>query len=408
MDVIEPCNFMTATADEVFVGVEKILRLKRKVTVPIKKSNEGGFPMKLKRASKWFVGFMAVSSLSLVFLMANAYAAEKMQLRFSTMFPQTHLHTVLNQKFADEIKTRTNGQVEITVYPVGTLNAPDKVYESVVKGIADIGMQPPTWVAGRFPLSEIMEMPSDIPSAWVSTKVYTDLFKKFPFKEYDDVHILYLHGPGRNLITTKSVPVRKLEDLKGQKLRSGGGTVPVLIALGAVPRAMPMSEAYESITKGVVDGTFAVAEAMSGFKLAEPVKYVSVPPVSTSSCQCVVMNKQKWNALSDDIKKVFTDVSNEWTEKQAFVWMYYDKMGIDYFKSLGKGREIIVIPASEKPQWEKAVAPVWDKYIADKNAMGLPMKEFVPYFQERVAYYIAKQPTEDQAVAWVEANLLKK
>ena len=95
--------------------------------------------------------------------MPRGYAAEKIQFRFSTMFPQTHLHTVLNQKFADEIKKRTNGQVEITVYPVGTLNAPEKVYESVVKGIADIGMQPPTWVAGRFPLSEIMEMPSDIP-----------------------------------------------------------------------------------------------------------------------------------------------------------------------------------------------------------------------------------------------------
>ena len=96
---------------------------------------------------------------------------------FSTMFPQTHLHTTLNQMFADEIKKRTNGEVEITVYPVGTLNAPEKTYDSVVKGIADIGMMPPTWVAGRFPLSEIMEMPSDIPSAWVSMKVYKDLFR---------------------------------------------------------------------------------------------------------------------------------------------------------------------------------------------------------------------------------------
>ena len=128
--------------------------------------------MKLKRVTRYFVSFIAVFCLSLVFFIPRGYTAEKIQLRFSTMFPQTHLHTVLNQKFADEIKKRTNGQVEITVYPVGTLNAPEKVYESVVKGIADIGMQPPTWVAGRFHLSEIMEMPSDIPSPWVSTNVY--------------------------------------------------------------------------------------------------------------------------------------------------------------------------------------------------------------------------------------------
>jgi TRAP-type C4-dicarboxylate transport system substrate-binding protein len=364
--------------------------------------------MRSKRVLKCFAGFIAGIFLLLSFFMSSGYAADKIQLRLTTMFPQTHLHTVLHQKLADEIKKKTNGQVEITVYPVGTLTAPDKIYDSVVKGIADIGNVPPVWVAGRFHLSEIMEMPSDIPSAWVSMKVFTDLFQKFPFKEYDDVHVLYLHGPGRNMITTKNVPVRRLEDLKGQRLRSSGGYVDLLKAWGVVPRAMPMSEAYESLAKGVIDGAFAVAETLSGFKLAEPVKYLTIPPVSTSSCQCVVMNKKKWNALPDDIKKVFTEVSNEWPEKHSYVWMYYDKTGIDYFKSLGKGREIIVIPADQKPQWQKGATAVLEKYTADKQAMGLPMKEFVKYFQERVAYYIPKQPTEEQAVKWVETNLLKK
>jgi TRAP-type C4-dicarboxylate transport system substrate-binding protein len=360
-----------------------------------------------KRVLKHILVLVAVF-LFVVLFTPRGYAAEKMQFRFSTMFPQTHLHTTLNQMFADEIKKRTNGQVEITVYPVGTLNAPEKTYDSVVKGIADIGMMPPTWVAGRFPLSEIMEMPSDIPSAWVSMKVYKDLFDKFTFKEYDDVHVLYLHGPGRNLITTKSIPVRRLEDIKGVKLRTGGGTVALIKAWGGVPRAMPMSEAYEAISKGVVDGTFAVAETLKGFKLADPVKYLTIPPVSTSSCQCVVMNKQKWNALPADVKKVFTDVSAEWAEKQAFVWMYYDKVGMDYFKSLSKDRQVIVIPADQKPQWEKASAPVMETYISEKQAMGLPMQEFVKYFKERIAYYIPRQPSEEQAVKWVETNMLKK
>jgi TRAP-type transport system periplasmic protein len=363
--------------------------------------------MKSRRRVRCFT-VLGVVCLSLALFMTNGYAANKIQLRLSTMFPQTHLHTVLNQAFADEINKRTNGQVEITVYPVGTLNAPEKTYDSVVQGIADIGMMPPTWVAGRFPLSEIMEMPSDIPSAWVSMKVYSDLFARFHFKEYDDVHVLYLHGPGRNLITTKNTPVRRLEDLKGLKLRSGGGVVDLLRAWGAVPRAMPMSEAYEALSRGIVDGTFAVPETLSGFKLAEPVKYLMIPPVSTSSCQCVVMNKQKWNGLPADVQKVFTEVSAEWAEKQSFVWMYYDKVGIDYFRSLSQDREIIVIPMDQKPEWEKAAEAVMAKYISEKQAMGLPMKEYVEYFKERVAYYIPKQPSEETAVKWIETNLLKK
>lgn len=364
--------------------------------------------MESKRVMKSISGMIVVFLILTFLFIPWGEASEKIQLRLTTMFPMAHLHTALNKAFADEIKSKTNGRVEITVFPVGTLTAPDKIYDSVVKGIADIGMVPPTWVAGRFHLSEIMEMPSDIPSAWVSSKVITDLFKRFSFKEYEDTHVLYLHGPGRNLITTKNTPVKTLDDLKGIKLRTSGGTVPIVKALGAVPRAMPMSEAYEAISKGVVDGTFAVPETLSGFKLAEPVKYLITPPVSTSSCQVVMMNKQKWETLPADLKQIFTDVSNEMSEKHAFVWMYYDKMGLDYFKSLGKGREIINIPASQKPEWEKAVAPVMEKYIADKEALGLPMKEFVKYFQERVAYYIPRQPPEEQAVKWVETNLLKK
>jgi TRAP-type C4-dicarboxylate transport system substrate-binding protein len=354
------------------------------------------------------LGLFVLVFLSVISFASAGHAADKIQLSFTTIFPQNHLHTVLNQMFADEVKKKTNGQVEITIYPVGTLTPPTKTYDAVAKGIADIGMSCPLWVAGRFPMSEIMEMPSDIPSSWVTTKVYTDLFARFPFKEYDDVHILYLHGPGRNVLSTKDKPVEKLEDLSGLKLRTSGATIDLIKAWGAVPRAMAMSEAYEALAKGVVQGNFAVPETLKGFKHAEVVKYISILPVSTSSCQFVAMNKKKWNSLPESVKKVFTEVSKEYAEKQAMVWMYYDWAGIEYFKSLGAGRQITVIPAEQKPQWEKPAIGVLEKYVSDKTAMGLPAKEYVKAFQERVAYYIPKQPTEEQAVKWVEQNVLKK
>jgi len=89
------------------------------------------------------------------------------------------------------------------------------------------------------------------------------------------------------------------------------------------------------------------------------------------------------------------------------VWMYYDKTGMDYFKSLPE-RQVYVIPADQRAQWEKPAKEVLAKYISDKEAMGLPAKEYVKFFQERVAHYIEKQPSEDQAVKWVEQNILKK
>ncbi len=362
--------------------------------------------MKFKKVLH-FIIIMVFVSLLIISVSQRSIAADKIQLSFSTIFPQKHLHTVLNQIFADEVKKRTNGRVEITIYPMGTLNPQAKTYDAVVKGIADIGMSCPLWVAGRFPLSEIFEMPSDIPNSWVTTMTYRDLFDKFTFKEYEDVHILYLHGPGRNNIMTKNTPVRKLEDLKGLKVRTSGGTVDLIKAWGGVPRAMAMGDVYEALAKGVLDAHFAVPETLKGYNIAEVVKYLTITPVSTSSCQFVAMNKKKWESLPEDVKKVFTELSKVYAERQAYVWMYYDKMGFDYFKSL-PGREIIVIPKEQRGEWEKGANAVFDKYIADKQAMGLPMKEFAKYFKERVEYYIKRQPPEEQAVKWVEANLIKK
>jgi TRAP-type C4-dicarboxylate transport system substrate-binding protein len=80
--------------------------------------------MKEKRVLRGLM-VLAVAFLLVILQAPRGESADKIRLRFSTMFPATHLHTVLNQKFAEEIKKRTNGQVEITVFPVGTLNAPE-------------------------------------------------------------------------------------------------------------------------------------------------------------------------------------------------------------------------------------------------------------------------------------------
>lgn len=337
----------------------------------------------------------------------EAASDEPIKMNFSGIMPGGHLQAELNQLFCDMIAERTNGRVQITLYPGSTLTAATKNFEGVVKGISDLGMSCPLYTAGRFPVSEIFEMPSEIDSGWVTAKVYMDIYNKFKPREYDDVHVLYLHGPGRNVLSTRNVPIRTLDDMEGLVLRASGGAASTIAALGATPRAMHMGEAYAALSKGVVEGQFAVPETLKGWKHADVVKYVTIPPVSTSSCQYVVMNKRKWNALPPDIQKVFTEVSAEFPDYHGYVWNYYDRAGIEYFKSL-PGRELIEIPAAEKPVWEAAVAPVIEEYIEEKTAKGIPAKEILDYFNARIEYWSAKEPPMDVSVQWVEENLLDK
>lgn len=364
----------------------------------------------MKKSMQGFV-FVTVLALLLAaspFLAPGEAAAEDpIKLTFSTMFPKVHLQAGLNQYFCDEIERRTNGRVKITLYPGGSLTSAPKNFQGVEKGLSDIGMSCPLYVGGRFPVSEIFEMPSEITSGWVTAKVYTDLYNKFDLAEYDSVHVLYLHGPGRNVLSTRTTPIRSLEDMKGLVLRASGGAAKVIDAWGATPRAMPMGEAFEALSKGVVEGQFAVPETLKGWKHADVVNYLTVPPVSTSSCQYVVMNKRTWDRLPPDIQKVFNEVSASFPEYHGHVWNYYDQAGMEYFKGL-PDREAIVIPEDQKPPWEQAVAPVVENYIQEKTAKGIPAQEIVDYFHERIEYWEARQPDVEESVSWVKSHLLKK
>lgn len=364
----------------------------------------------MKKKMHWVVFFSVLAFLLTVspFLASSDAASDKpIKLTFSTMFPQVHLQAQLNKYFCDEIEKRTDGRVKITLYPGGTLTSAPKCYAGVEKGLSDIGMSCPLYVGGRFPVSEIFELPSNITSGWVTAKVYMDLFNKFNLEEYDDVHVLYLHGPGRNVLSTRTVPIRKFRDMEGLVLRASGGAAKVIDAWGATPRAMPMGEAYEALSKGVVEGQFAVPETLKGWNHADVVKYVIVPPVSTSSCQFVTMNKQKWESLPPDIQKIFTEASASFPEYHGHVWNYYDQAGMEHFKSL-PDREVIVISSDQKAEWKKAVDPVVENYIEEKTAKGLPAKEILDYFNERIEYWEARQPEIEVSVSWVKSNLLNK
>jgi TRAP-type C4-dicarboxylate transport system substrate-binding protein len=120
----------------------------------------------------------------------------------------------------------------------------------------------------------------------------------------------------------------------------------------------------------------------------------------------VVINKEKWDALPNNVKKVFSQVSEEWIEKHGKVWTYYDKAGVDYFLSLD-GRELIELPDEEMAKWVEAVSPLIDNYIQEKSAMGLPASDYQEYLIERTKYWSGKSPSEQDCFDWVEKELVK-
>lgn len=308
--------------------------------------------------------------------------AKPIELTYSIFFPAPHKNTVLATQWAEEINKRTNGRVKITMFPGGTLTPADKCYDGVVKGLSDIGMSVVSYTRGRFPLTEVIDLPLGYKSGLAATKLVNAFYKKFKPKEFDDTKVMYLHAHGPGILHTKK-PVAKLEDLKGVKIRSTGTVAKIVGALGATPVAMPMPETYDALQKGIAEGVMCPVEALEGWKLGEVIKSTTLNYGSAYTIAFfVVMNKDRWNSLPSDVQKIIEQINEEWIEKTGKSWDEIDTSGMQFTKKLGN--QVIQLSKEEDDRWVKAVQPVFDDYVKSMKEKGLPGEEALKFCLEEL------------------------
>lgn len=309
--------------------------------------------------------FCLITALGIALVLPGAARVEAapIKLTFSIFFPPTHGQTKAAENWAKEIEKQTNGQVQIAIFPAGTLTKAPQCYDGVVKGISDLGFSLFAYTRGRFPVMAAVDLPMGYPNGKIASRVAQEFAKTFNPKELHDVKVLYLHAHGPGLLHTKK-PVEKLEDLKGMKIRATGLSAKVVKALGGVPVAMSQGGTYEALQKGVVEGTFGPMEVLKGWKQAEVVKYTTeCYGVGYTTTFFIVMNLDKWNALPDDVKKVFDEVSEKYVKVHGEVWDSTDVEGLKYTQELGN--KIITLSEEENARWRKAVEPVINNFITN-------------------------------------------
>jgi len=319
-----------------------------------------------------FCGLLALFAGFALFGATPTYA-KTVELNYSIFFPATHGNTLLATEWAKEVEKRTNGAVKINMFPGATLTPADQTYDGVVKGIADIGMSVLSYTKGRFPLSEVIDLPLGYTSGLQATRLANAYYKKFNPKELSDVKVLYLHGHGPGIFHTET-PVKVMEELKGMKIRCSGTSAKVVASLGATPVAMPQNETYDALQKGVVDGVVSPIETLKGWKFAEVIKSTTENFGSAYTLGFfVVMNKKKWDSLPKDVQETIQKVNKEWIGKTAETWNNMDKEALEL--ALSKGNQIIKLSPEEDARWAKAVSPIFDEYVKTTKEKGLPGEE---------------------------------
>lgn len=303
-------------------------------------------------------------------------AAQEIKLKLSHFLPPAHNHHVnVIVPWVEEVKKRTNGKVEITIFPGASLCKPPQQYECARDGIADISWGVTGWTPGRFPMSSVVELPFMHRTAAVGSQMLADLWGKYLNKEYDDVHVLYMNVHPAGHIHTHSKPIRTLEDFKGMKVRTPTAVVGDLLdMLGATKVGMPAPQIYESMSQRVVDGFGMPFEALPPFRLHEVSKYHTEVGMYTTAFT-TFMNKKKYSSLPADVRKVLeetTAAANGYWKRVGESW---DKAEIAGRKAVVERKnEIYVLPKEERRRWREAVKGLDDKWASDLEAKGLPGK----------------------------------
>lgn len=303
--------------------------------------------------------------------------------------------TAMSQKkvlepWCEKIAAESNQQMTCQFYPAMQLGGtPPQLIEQATDGVADIVWTLPGYSAGRFPSMEVMELPFLIKDGESSSRVAWQIYEEFGQKDFANLKPLAFNVHDRGQIHNNVRPITQVEDFKGLKLRAPTRlTNKLLEALGATPVNVPMPSLAESISKGVVDGYVLPWEVVPTLKLHEMTKYhseVNSPdPVLYSALFTIAMNKQKYESLPDNLKKIIDD--NSGMEFSARIGKEWDDSVVAAKQpAVDRGNAINVISSDKVKAMQEAAAKVESDWIAEMNGKGYDGQAIVNRAKELIA-----------------------
>ena len=323
----------------------------------------------------------AVTALSFGMSGTTAQAAD-VTLRMHQFLPaQANVPKNVLMPWAEKVEAESNGRIKIQHFPSMQLGGkPPELIDQVIDGVADIVWTVSGYTPGRFPRAEVFELPFTMTDAEAMSKAYWTLAEESmldqDFKDFKVIGV-WVHGPG--VIHSKN-PITSVGDLNGVKLRAPTRVTNMLVKnLGATPVGMPVPAIPEALSKGVVDATIIPWEVVGALKVSELVKNHTMFPNEAlyTTTFIFAMNKDRYNALPDDLKAVIDNNSGLEFSGFAGKQMQADDMP-SYEAAKAAGNNIITLSEEQAAEWKaaaEATTAAWTKEMDDKGLDGTGLRK---------------------------------
>lgn len=293
----------------------------------------------------------------------DASAEFKGTMKLASAVPPDHPYNVGGQRFADLIKERTNGRIDIKIYPSGQLGKGEReMTEGVQQGAIELLVSSTGPQGGFSPSINILDFP-------------------FLFRDYDHVDLV-LDGPiGRKLLddfekanlkglafwengfrhlTNSKLPVRKAEDAKGLKIRTMENKVHLAAfkAAGLNPTPMAWGEVFTALQQRVIDGQENPVAVIYSSKLWDAgQKYLSLT-AHVYSPAILLMNKKLFDSMPKEDQELFLKTALEVAKFQRKLNRESEEQKLREIVTKG----VQVIRDVDRESFKKAMSPIYDEF----------------------------------------------
>lgn len=304
-----------------------------------------------------------------------ASAAGAVDLKIAHFVTPKHSVSIWIENWAKELEKKSAGKLKFKIFPGAQMGPPPKYYDLGKRGQADIVWFVHGFSPGLFPLTELSNLPYMFASAEAGIKTLNEPEVRAVLdKEHKGVVPLLLmaHQPG--VIHTAKKPVKKIEDLKGMRMRFSSATIRQLISkLGATPVGMPPTQIAESMQKGTLDGAFIdYGGAGIGFKMGPVTKYTT-EIYAFSSTFCICMNERKFKSLPKDMQALIVNSMKGVEKEVGHAWDKLDPLGKKVM--VKAGMTPIRLSEEEDKRFRAVGQQVIDEQLAMLEKRGLPAKK---------------------------------
>jgi len=291
---------------------------------------------------------------------SSAFAQETF--KFVTTVPGQNPMNGAFSAWAERVNDRLGDEAQIEVISGSALAAHGQIIDRISLGAIDIGFELQSYFPGQYPRSDVAGLPGMYEDAVSGSAALWDLYQSGALdKEYEGVKILAMWVfPNADLLTVD--PLEPGRELKGMRIATNSPMRnQIAEELGAAPLSFKITEWYQALQRGTIDGLIQSTASVTPFSLQEVVSHVVQYPFG-GNAGFVVMSQEKFDALSDEAKSVFEEESGR-------------KFSIDLGKTgeglVAFGRKAIIdlggesrLPSAEETEmFDTAVAKVRDEWI---------------------------------------------